>query len=192
MLTLPQQDDKSELELVESAREGDSQAIGALYERYSSRVYSYIYLRLGNRAEAEDVTGQVFLKMLEKLPDFRWQGAGFAAWIFRIAHNQTVDALRKRSRVNEFPIEAGSDLLASDGTDPQRHAERSDTLAHLREAVARLSDLQAQVIVLKYAGELSNPEVAEIMSRTPNAVSSLHYEAIKNLGKILTEKGYTP
>lgn len=190
MLTLPQQDDKSELELVESAREGNSQAIGALYERYSSRVYSYIYVRVGNRAEAEDVTGQVFLKMLEKLPDFRWQGAGFAAWIFRIAHNQTVDALRKRSRVNELPIEAVSDLLASDGTDPQRHAERSDALAHLREAVARLSDLQAQVIVLKYAGELSNPEVAEIMSRTPNAISSLHYEAIKNLGKILTEKGY--
>lgn len=192
MLTLAQQDDKSELELVESARGGDSQAISTLYESYSHRVYSYVYLRVGNRADAEDVTGQVFLKVLEKLPDFRWQGAGFAAWLFRIAHNQTIDALRKRSRVSEYPIEAGGDLLAMDGSDPQRHAERSDALAHLREAVSRLSDLQAQVIILKYAGELSNREVAEIMSRTSNAVSSLHYEAIKNLGKILSEKGYTP
>lgn len=191
MLTLAQQHDKSELELVDAARGGNTQAISALYEAYSRRVYSYVYLRLGNRADAEDVTGQVFLKMLEKLPDFSWQGAGFAAWLFRITHNQTVDALRRRSRVNEYPIEVGGDLPAPERSDPQRYAERSDALAHLREAVTKLSDLQAQVIILKYGAELSNLEVAEIMSRTSNAVSSLHYEAIKNLGKILGEKGYT-
>ena len=193
MLTVAQQDDTSEEKtLVDSACRGNIQSISRLYEQYASRIYSYIYLRVGNHAEAEDITGQVFLKLVEKLPEFRWQGSGFAAWLFRIAHNHTIDALRKRTRENQVPLEMGGSLPAHDGTDPQRHAERVDSLNHLRAAVSQLSELQAQVIVLKYGGELSNPEIADIMSRTTNAVSSLHYEAIKNLNKILLQKGYIP
>lgn len=188
-------DSKSEPDWVEAARVGDIDAVGWLYEQYSNRIYSYAYVRLGDHADAEDVTGQVFLKMIEKIGEFRWRGAGFAAWLFRIAHNQVVDAQRKQSRQHHLSLDGEGILLPSDGTkdgtDPHHYAERRDFLGHLRGCISQLSDLQAQVITLKYAAGLNNPEIAEVMSRSTNAVNSLHYEALKKLEKLLAEKGYT-
>src|SRR5215210_7765288 len=125
-------DSKPEPDWVEAARGGDTDALGWLYEQYSDRIYSYVYVRLGDHAEAEDVTGQVFLKMIEKIGEFKWQGAGFAAWLFKIAHNQVIDTRRKHSRQQHVPMDGTGVLLpadgANDGTDPQLYAERRDFL----------------------------------------------------------------
>lgn len=174
------------------ARNGDPEAIGSIYEYYSDRIYSYAYSKLGDPAEAEDVTQQVFLKMIEKLDGFEWQGPGFASWLFRIAHNQIIDTVRRHSRHPQVPMDVLGSLPSTDGIDPPKYAERADFLYQLRTAMLKLSDLQAQVITLKYAAELSNSEVAEVMSRSKNAVNSLHYEALKNLEKHLTQSGYFP
>ena len=84
---------------------GDPEAIGWLYERYFDRIYRYIFLKIGILPEAEDLTEQVFLKMLEAIANFRWQGSSFASWLFRIAHNQVVDNIRQRSRRPQVPID---------------------------------------------------------------------------------------
>ena len=177
---------------VEMARAGNPEAIGWLYERYVDPIYRYVYLKVGDPTEAEDITEQVFLKMIEAIEGFQWKGYSFSSWLYRIAHNQIVDTLRQRARRQQVPIEALQQVLPMDGYDPQHHAERSDFLSHLKEAMTHLTDLQAQVITLKYAAGMSNAQAAEIMSRTENSVNALQYDALKNLQKLLGQKGFKP
>jgi RNA polymerase sigma-70 factor (ECF subfamily) len=177
---------------VERARENDPEAIGWLYERYVDRIYRYVYLQVGDPSEAEDITEHVFLKMIESFRDFEWRRAPFSSWLFRIARNRVVDAFRRDARRPRAPVETLRNVVAPDREDPQRHAERAEFREHLRDAMGHLTDLQAQVILLKYGLELTNAEVGELLSRTPNAVNALQYDALRNLRKLLTLKGYTP
>jgi RNA polymerase sigma-70 factor (ECF subfamily) len=179
---------------IESARSADpaerSDAVGWLYERYFDRIYRYIYLKLGDAVEAEDVSEQVFLKMIESIGTFQWQGTSFSAWLYRIAHNQVVDTLRRQSRRPQVPLEPVSDTLQSERDDPHHLAEQSDFRDHVSEALSSLTDLQAQVILLKFGSGLSNAEVAAILDRTEGAIKALQYSALQNLQKRLMSKGY--
>lgn len=188
MVTQPDPD--LERAWVERAQAGDSEAIGWLYEHYFDRIYKYSYLKIGDAIEAEDITEQVFLKMLEALNTFRWQGSSFASWIFRIAHNQVVDHVRHSSRHPQVPLEPAGVLLPSEGYDPHWWAEQGNFREHLQQAISQLTDLQAQVITLKFVAGLSNAEVAQLMNRTEGAVKALQYSALQNLNRILTLRGY--
>ena len=177
---------------VERARTGEPEAIGWLYERYFDRIYRYIYLKVGDPSDAEDITEQVFLKMIEAIHNFQWQGSSFASWLYRIAHNQVVDTIRQHARRPQVPLEPVADILpSSDGDDPYRHAERSDFRDHLEDAMSDLTQLQAQVIMLKFGSDMSNAQVAEVMERTEGAIKALQYSALQNLNKLMTAKGYT-
>jgi RNA polymerase sigma-70 factor (ECF subfamily) len=180
---------------IESARTGSpserSDAVGLLYERYFDRIYKYVYLKLGDPTEAEDVCEQVFLKMIESIGTFQWQGSTFASWLYRIAHNQVVDTLRRHSRRPQVPLEPVGDTLPSERDDPHHLAEQSDFRDHVREAISGLTDLQAQVIALKFGAGLSNAEVAAILDRSEGAIKALQYSALQNLQKRLVSKGYS-
>ena len=175
---------------VERARTGDPEAVGWLYERYFDRIYKYTYLKVGDPTEAEDITEQVFLKMIEAVSGFQWQGTSFSSWLYRIAHNQIVDMLRRQSRRPQMSLEPVADTLPSEGDDPYRHAERSDFRDHLQEAMSHLTDLQAQVIALKFGGEMSNAEVAGLLDRSEGAVKALQYSALQNLQKLMVQHDY--
>jgi RNA polymerase sigma-70 factor (ECF subfamily) len=179
---------------VEIARNGDpserSDAVGWLYERYFDRIYRYIYLKLGDPTEAEDISEQVFLKMIESIDTFQWQGSTFASWLYRIAHNQVVDTLRRQTRRPQVSLEPVGDTLPSERDDPHQLAEQSDFRSHLLEAISGLTDLQAQVIMLKFGSSLSNAEVAAILDRTEGAIKALQYSALQSLQKKLLLKGY--
>jgi RNA polymerase sigma-70 factor (ECF subfamily) len=145
---------------------------------------------LGDPTEAEDVSEQVFLKMIESIGAFQWQGSTFASWLYRIAHNQIVDTLRRNTRRPQVALEPVSDTLASERDDPHDLAEQSDIHRDLREAISDLTDLQAQVILLKFGSGLSNSAVASILDRTEGAIKALQYSALQNLQKKLQKKGY--
>ena len=85
-------------ELVARGQQGDRDALEELYLIHFDRIYSYLHVSVGNRHDAEDLTTQTFLKMLEKIGSFRWQSAPFSAWLFRIAHNLAMDHFRARRR----------------------------------------------------------------------------------------------
>jgi RNA polymerase sigma-70 factor, ECF subfamily len=171
-------------ELVRRAQAGDAAGFGQLYERYFEKVYSYLSFKLGNPSEAEDLTGQVFLKALESLGSYKWTGVPFQAWLFRIAHNQLVDALRRRSRRPSAPIEHAAGVA-----DERREASPEETLAVALQrddviaAVEQLTELQRQVIALKFAGGLSNMEVARLMGKSEGAVKALQHAALVSLQK---------
>src|SRR5262249_61836524 len=84
--------------LVERGQEGDRDALEELYLIHFDRIYSYLHMSVGNRHDAEDLTTQTFLKMLESIKRFRWQAAPFSAWLFRIAHNLAMDHFRASRR----------------------------------------------------------------------------------------------
>ncbi len=176
-----------ERELVARAQAGNAAAFGELYERYVDRLYSYVAFKLGDRTEAEDVTEQVFLKALESIGSFRWQGVPFSAWLFRIAHNQIVDCLRRRSRRPQAPL----DVRLRDETpvaDPEEQFDRLAEREELLAALAKLTELQRRVIELRFAAELPNAEVARILGRTEGAVKALQHAAIEALQRHLRPK----
>jgi RNA polymerase sigma-70 factor, ECF subfamily len=177
-------DAAADADLVRRAQAGDATEFGRLYERYFEKVYSYLSFKLGNPSEAEDLTGQVFLKALESLGSYKWTGVPFQAWLFRIAHNQLVDTLRRRGRRPSAPLEHAGSVA-----DERREANPDETLALALQrddviaAVDQLTELQRQVIALKFAGGLSNAEVARLMGKSEGAVKALQHAALVSLQK---------
>ncbi len=174
---------QDEENLVQRAKQRDQKAFAQLYEEHFDRVYRYVALKIGDRVEAEDMTQQVFLNALHSISSFNWRGVPFSAWLFRIAHNQVVDYLRKNKKpaapLNESLVSAGSD------SNPQVMVEYRLDIEQLRVATRRLTEAQREVISLRFAGGLSIAEAAKIMGKSQGAVKTLQHSAIVALRKIL-------
>jgi len=175
------QDEES---LMRRAQRRDPEAFTQLYEAYFDKIYRYIAIRIGNEMEAEDMTQQVFLKALRSIPSFRWRGISPSAWLFRIAHNQVVDYLRKKTKQATVPIDK-LPVIASDDN-PQLMAERRVDIEQLVSATGQLTEAQREVISLRFAAELSVAEVSKVMGRSQGAVKALQHSAIVALRKVLS------
>ena len=167
--------------LVERAQAGDREALEELYVIHFDRIYSYLHLNVGNRHDAEDLTTQTFLKMLEAIGRFRWQAVPFSAWLFRIAHNLAIDHFRARRRVqseDEVPEPPGQEESSA-----EEQAMDSIGQAGMLALIERLSAEQRQVLTLKFLFGFANAEVAGILGKTEGAVKSLQHRALASLQK---------
>ena len=173
------QDEES---LVRRAQQRDEEAFTQLYEAYFDKIYRYVALRIGNKTEAEDMTQQVFLNALQSISSFKWRGIPFSAWLFRIAHNQVVDYLRKKTKQATAPLD---ESLVSSDSNPQLVAEHKLDIEQLVSATKRLTETQREVISLRFAGELPIAQVAKVMGRSQGAVKALQHSAIVALRKAL-------
>ena len=169
--------------LVRRAQQRDQQAFAQLYEEHFDKIYRYVALRIGNKTEAEDITQQVFLKALQSISSFRWRGIPFSAWLFRIAHNQVVDYLRKRTKQATVPVDESTVSVIND---PQLLVEQRLDIEQLLSATRRLTPAQREVISLRFAGELPIAQVAKIMGKSQGAVKALQHSAIVALRKALS------
>ena len=169
--------------LVRRAQQRDQQAFAQLYEEHFDKIYRYVALRIGNKTEAEDMTQQVFLKALQSISSFRWRGIPFSAWLFRIAHNQVVDYLRKKTKQATVPVDESTVSVISN---PQLLVERRLDIEQLLSATKRLTPAQREVISLRFAGELPIAQVAKIMGKSQGAVKALQHSAIVALRKALS------
>ena len=160
--------------------------LGWLYEENYDRVARYVAARIGNRTEAEDLASQVFIKAAGSIGSFKHSGAPVEAWLFKIAHNLTVDYLRKNSRVKEVDIEDAAPLHARDN--PEESTMLKSQSQELSVALSQLTESQRQVILLRFVGELGSAEVAKIMGKRDGAVRELQSAALKNLRKYLASK----
>jgi len=143
-----------------------------------------VALKIGDKTEAEDMTQQVFLKALQSISSFKWKGVPFSAWLYRIAHNQVVDYLRKKKRRPATLMDES--LVSSDSeNNPQLMAERNIDTERLLSATQRLTDAQREVISLRFTSELSTAQVAEIMGKSQGAIKALQHSAIVALRKEL-------
>src|SRR5438105_6516830 len=176
--------------LVERAQRGDRDALEELYLLHFDRIYSYLHMSVGNRHDAEDLTTQTFLKMLEAIGRFQWQSAPFSAWLFRIAHNLAMDHFRasRRSQPEEdVPEPPGSEEASAEEEAMQAIGRQS-----MLELIEKLSAEQQQVLTLKFVFNFPNAEVATILGKTEGAIKSLQHLALVSLQKQLTRSATPP
>ncbi len=176
---------QDEQSLVYRAQHQDREAFAQLYEVNFDRIYRYIVIRIGNKSEAEDLTQQVFIKALKSISSFKWQGVPFSAWLYRIAHNQVVDHLRKSKKRVTVPLD---ESLPSHERGPQSTAEHKQDIEQLVAATGKLTAAQREVISLRFAGELPVAQVAKIMGKSEGAVKALQHSAIVSLRKALSQE----
>lgn len=181
--------DLSEKVLLEGAAIFDERALGELYDRYEARIYSYIYRRTGNESLAEDLTAQVFLKMLEAIRSDKAWHSSFSGWLYRIAHNAVIDYYRQRDRQQQVSLEDTLTTTASDHN-PVVMAEVSLDAERLRIAISRLTEEQAEVITLRFLEGYSISEVAEMLDKTEGSIKALQYRAVTTLRQLLQHEGF--
>ena len=172
-------------DIVRQAQAGESSAFGRLYEMYYDQILRYVAFKCGNQLEAEDLTGEVFLKMIESIDKFKFKGFPFTSWLYRIAHNTVIDNFRRKGRRPTVPLdEMIADTTAGD-SDLERHAEISWTMREVVRAMEDLTDLQREVITLRFAGGLSVAETASAVGKKENAVKALQHAGIRKLRQIM-------
>ena len=174
---------QEEESLVRRAQQHEPEAFAQLYETHFDRIYRYVVLRIGNKMEAEDLTQQVFLNALRSISSFKWKRIPFSAWLFRIAHNQVVDYLRKRAK---HVTESLDGAVAISNSNPQLEVERKLAIEQVLLATQRLTGAQREVISLRFTSELSITEVAKVMGKSEGAVKALQHSAIVALRKALS------
>ncbi|MCE7982677.1 MAG: sigma-70 family RNA polymerase sigma factor [Caldilinea sp. CFX5] len=179
----------SEKVLLEGAASFDERALGELYDRYEARIYSYIYRRTGNESLAEDLTAQVFLKMLEAIRGDKGWHSSFSGWLYRIAHNAVIDYYRQRDRQQQVSLEDTLTTTASDHN-PVVMAEASLDAQRLRTAIGRLTEEQSEVITLRFLEGYSISEVAEMLDKTEGSIKALQYRAVTTLRQLLQHEGF--
>ncbi len=177
-------DDRKAVEaLVKQAQQRHQPAFAALYELYYDQIFRYVSFKCGSPTEAEDITGEVFLKMLESIDRFRWRGHPFTSWLYRIAHNLVVDYFRKKGARPTAPLDAAANKIGA--SDLEYQASISLTMSEVTVAMDVLTDLQREVIALRFASGLSIAETAETIGKRQNAVKALQHAGLKKLRQAL-------
>jgi RNA polymerase sigma-70 factor (ECF subfamily) len=171
--------------LVRRAQAGDASSFAGLYERFHDKIFRYVYFKTGNPNDAEDITEDVFLRMLESINSFRWKGHPFSSWLFRIAHNLIVDHFRKRSRQKNTPLDDAGELAGASSHDLEADLDIKLSVERVQFAMEGLTDLQKEVMSLRFAAGLSVRETAEAVGKRENAVKALQHAAIKKLRVLL-------
>ena len=149
----------------------------AVYASHLPRVYNYFRFRFRSDADAEDLTARTFEKAWRKRTRYRRDLAGFATWLFRIAHNVGVDHLRARR--DHLPIDAAGDTVC-EGT-PETDAERASDLARLAKLTARLSERDRELIALKYGAGINNRLIARLTGLSESNVGTILHRAVETL-----------
>lgn len=154
----------------------------ALYEQNQPSVYTYIYYRVGERMTAEDLTAEVFVRLVGKIHKFKPGKRPILAWLYTIAGNLVTDYYRRNGSSTIVPL---SETVHSNGHSPAHVVEKSQEQQRLVAAMAQLTEEQRQVVLLKFVERRSNLETAAILGKTEGAVKALQHRALAALRRVL-------
>ncbi|GAB4411098.1 MAG: sigma-70 family RNA polymerase sigma factor [Anaerolineales bacterium] len=164
--------------LIERAKT-DPEAFGILYERYVDRIYSYVYYRTGNHADAEDLTAKTFYRAMQHIRHYQERGLPFSAWLYRIAHNLVANWHRDRGKRQVVSLDELHSLTVGEG--PERAAERRERTETLLRVIRNLPPERQELLILKFVEHLSNAEIGKIMGRSEGAIKSLYHRTLLSL-----------
>jgi len=180
-------DDK---QLVKQAKQGNHNALAALYDEYQPRVYRYILYRVGDVALAEDLTAEVFVSLVKSMHTYQERGRPFLAWVYTIAGNIVKMQYRRSQPAEWVPL---ATEMVDDRAGPPEMVHSLLSHEQLIAAMPNLTDDQQQVIYLKFVEGFSNAEVGELLGKTEGSVKSCQHRALAALRRILLEEmGYEP
>jgi RNA polymerase sigma-70 factor, ECF subfamily len=184
--------DAEMIALLKDAQRGVPAAYDRLYNLYADRIYRYVYARVGQRETAEDLTGDVFVRLIQVLPRFRANSdrpvASFSAWLYRIAGNMLTDHYR-RQRYRQHADIDDHIHLAGDELSPDQRAAEAEEGQRIAQALTKLEGEQQEVVIYRFAEQYSTQQVAELMGKTTGAVKSLQHRALNNLRRFLSPSG---
>jgi RNA polymerase sigma-70 factor (ECF subfamily) len=162
--------------LIDKAISGDYEAYGEIYSIFLNRIYRYVYYQISNEMIAEDITQEVFIKAWNAIGTCKGKERTFSAWLYRIAHNKTVDVLRRRGKEKSIEME-----LIVDDRQPAVEVQKEMNHSELLDGIAELPGNQKQVIVLKFIEGLDNDEIGRIMGKKQGAIRILQMRALNKL-----------
>ena len=180
----------SDAELIKRARNrqndpaAGAEAVGELYDRYHESIFRYIWSRVSDQQLAEDLTGDVFTRMVTNLPRYRFTGTPFQAWLYRIARNLVIDTHRKASSRHEMPLEQVINNSAGEHN-PAQIVEDQIFFEQVQAVLAELKPFKQDVIILRFIVGLSLKEVASILVRTISSIKVTQHRALKELRAVL-------
>jgi RNA polymerase sigma-70 factor (ECF subfamily) len=169
-------------DLINRARQRDKAAITEHYEQFVDRIYRYVAYRVPTTHDAEDLTADIFVSMLNSLANYTDTGVPFEAWLFRIAAHKIADFHRRQGRHQQVEL---SDNLHDDTLYPEDRVQHEQEMTILREALSQLSDEQQTILILRFIEGRSHDEVAEIIGKSSNAVRSIQHRALVQLTRLL-------
>jgi len=165
-----------ESELIEQAKT-DKEAFGELYTRYVDRIYSYVYYRTGDVAEAEDLTAKIFFRAMNHIPRYTDRGLPFSAWLYRIARNLVANWHRDRSRRRIIALDDITHWKVGQES-PEIETQLLQDRDALLRVVRRLPAERQELLILKFVDKLSNAEIGNIMERSEGAIKSLYHRTL--------------
>jgi RNA polymerase sigma-70 factor, ECF subfamily len=154
----------------------------SLYKEYFKKIARYAYARIGDKIEAEDIAGEVFLRALDSLKTYQERGLPMQAWLFKIAHNLVVDCLTKKSKNKIVPLET---YELPEKSDPVLSAETNLEIIRVKKAMQDLTEDQREVVYLRFFGGLSSKEVAGLLKKNDGAIREMQSAALEKLRNIL-------
>jgi RNA polymerase sigma-70 factor (ECF subfamily) len=175
----------------------DEAALSELYDRYAPKMYAYIYRRVGDAQVAEDLTGELFVRVLQAIQNGQSWQQSLRAWLYRIAHNLVIDTFRRRPASGDTSLDLLDETLqteAGNGSsagelnrldDPVYWVDKLDDQSRLASALHQLTPEQQQVLSLRFGEGLRTRQVAEIMDKTVGAVEALQRRALAALKRLL-------
>jgi RNA polymerase sigma-70 factor (ECF subfamily) len=171
--------------LLDRAKAYDPEALAELYDRYAPKMYAYIYRRVSDAALAEDLTSELFLRVLRAIRNERVWRDSFLAWLYRIAHNLVVDVYRRQPpplvSLEDVPDQAAED-------NPAEETLEAMDRERLQVAIHRLTPDQQQVLALRFGEGLTARETARIVRKTTGAVEALQRRALAAIRRLLSEE----
>ena len=164
------------------ARGSNEARLASLYNDYYDKITRYALVHIGDRTEAEDIAGEVFLKALQSLGAYKERGIPMQAWLFRIAHNLVVDHLRKTAKRKTIPIDS---VQVETDVNPVTTAEQNIEVERVTKAMEQLSQKQREVLGLRFFGGLTSKETGSILNKSDGAVRETQRAAMEKLRKLL-------
>ena len=184
MVTDNRSESSTTIEQVVRAQKGDEVAIRDLYLRHRTDVFRYLFYHVGDAQVAEDLTSEVFIRMLRALPSFQPRGS-FQAWLYQIAHNIAIDYHRKEKGKTSLPL---TENLAAESEEPPEAVERQLNNQSLQRALAQLNQAQREVLILRFIQRHSIEEAALTLKCSEDAVKGLQRRGLIALRQILEDR----
>jgi len=170
----------TETNIIQRAQTGDSKAVGELYMQHHEQIFRYVWSKVADPNLAEDLTGEVFMRMVTRISTYRPTGVPFQAWLYRIARNLIIDHIRKTASNSAVPLE-NAQILPDRGASPPSLVENKMTIEKLQEALKQIDHDQAEVIRLRFLVGLQVNEVAERLEKTAASVKALQHRGLAAL-----------
>lgn len=168
-------------QLITDAQKGDKRALAELYQLHIDKIFRYVSYRVPTH-EVEDLTADVFVRMVEGLPRYTITGAPFEAWLYQIARARVADYHRKRSRVQHEEI---PETMADDDTLPELRLLQDQEQANIRESLSQLSEDEQTLLLLRFVERKTHKEVAEILGKSAAAVRTMQHRALTRLAEVM-------